>query len=81
MYSCICSANDDNYYLLIKFEPTGEFNFKWSYEISVNYDIVIFLTNFDNNSIIILINEFYVLSLFLPNDDVDLMYKQLFVLI
>ena len=33
-----CKVND--YYLLIKFEPTGGFNLKSSYIYSVNYDYV-----------------------------------------
>ena len=65
------------YYLLIKFESTGEFNLKSSYIYSVNYNIVIFLTNVDNINIIMFIHKvFRGLILFLPNGDVELVYKK-----
>ena len=51
----------------------GEFNLKGSYFHSVNYDIVIFLTNIDNSNIIMIFHEFFhALILFLPNGDAEL---------
>ena len=43
----------------------------------VNYNIIIFLTNVDNSNIIIILHKFFhALILFLPNGDVELVYKK-----
>ena len=39
-FSHVPAAKFNIYYLLIKFEPTGEFNLKSSYIYSINYDYI-----------------------------------------
>ena len=45
--------------LPIKLEPTKKFNWKSSYMLSANYDIVIFLTKVDDRNIIILFTHVF----------------------